>query len=339
VLPIVGTTVYTAHTSDIPVERTCGEYGQGRVTSMYYTSTLERSGDPILSDISLCDLVWGGLDIVYIPTSQQVYLAVNTIGTPYAVLIGLTSVLVAGLLSVNMEYILHSQVEPGGWYLTMSGGLVLIASVVASSPGGNVLHPYITTGDKLGLLTLLVYELYCAGKFLYLTRVGTPVHPVNAFVALLLIAAMRVHMTLDNIYTSFALFLLAARLANKLSFSRPTTTERVDAVVDAMLLSVIAWVGIVPQYHGDVTQLVGAVTKGCAATLFLNRVRGSGGQTCQNDDHICYGGKICQNVSHRSVLAEIAKTILSKIFWQFLPPPSPQEPYGSWGSDPRTTKT
>lgn len=102
---------------------------------------------------------------------------------------------------------------------------------------------------------------------------ANPANPVNPILAVLALAAMRVHMTMDNTYSVVISILVVARLINKISCAHCIASwAAVDTLMDATLVSVMIYTGVVPQNGGDPTLVALYTLQGAAACLFINHV-------------------------------------------------------------------
>lgn len=237
--------------------------------------------DGIRMDVSACNVLSGGADIVYLPWDQVVYVGRDNLGVVGLIALGVISVYLAILLAHNLEYVLKSNDRRVRIEIVEIVLLALAFIVMYGDGKGDPLACYITTEDRIAFIFILFYTAYYIVRGVigvavdrgYIVQstpniigmdmlglVDMPINrsPVNPVVAGLVMVSMRVHQSLDNSYTVAGAWMVCTRLLNKISTQSQSAPGKgfwsfflIDVVLDSLLLSVLVFVGVLPYYARD----------------------------------------------------------------------------------------
>lgn len=247
---------------------------------------------PSSEDMSLCNVIGGGADVVFVPGHQKIYVAQSKITFYPLMIIGLLTVFLSIVLAHNMEYLLGTEFHKPNTILTEIAILLLAIVVIAADNQGDPLGLFISMEDRFAFIMLLVYTLYYLIRSLQEYWCHEMHSPVNQILAILALAAMRVHSTLDNIYTVVSAFMIATRLINKIfmmsfqSFQGGITVNidpkgktnnrsvfgAIDILVDSLILAILLYVGVVP--HNQVEPIIVSmyILQGFFVSIYLNQI-------------------------------------------------------------------
>lgn len=272
VFPTTGTPVTMDNIQSVPADHwvhslpVCTEAATVR-TSIVGNSVRKRR------DVSLCDVLSGGGDFVYLPVEDTLFFRATPIPFQVFAFISILTVYLAVILAHNMEVMLGSKKERSSILITelvvvVQIVLLLFASGVPRSNSwdlfSGVLDVFVTTEDRYVSVYLIVYSAYYVVQSLCVAyvaknnavKIGAQT-PVNPIITTLTMVAMRVHYTLDNTYTVVATVLIATRLLNKIAQLGRTDTQypakrlsmTVDILADSVLVALLIYAGVVP-HHG-----------------------------------------------------------------------------------------
>lgn len=267
----------SANTGNVELDRfmqgKCPEADTGRIVS--------AAGGGRRSDISICNVVGVGNDYVYVPKLETLFVLADPISFQALIIISVLVVVTVLVLSHNLQYSLDGSREPGGFWLSILCMLLLLAASTFPTLNADVLAPYISLEDRLGFQALVVYILY------YTTRAvsdrlvnawwssqpqhGSAYSPVNPMLATLCVVTLRLHGTLDNTYTTVLCFLITARLLYKLHTLRNDTFASIDAVLDTCLITLLVFIGVVPQHSHNPTVVTLYIVQGVFSAQALAR--------------------------------------------------------------------
>jgi hypothetical protein len=269
VFPEKGSPVYITPDVETPINLVCHRQQTGRQVLL---------GSLARMDISLCNIIDGNMDIVYIPTTNTIYVTHHSINTPVIVIICLLVLYVAAMMCHNIEILIckKASITSGNIYTDNFAIYVLVGLTVFCEGEVNALRPFVTIEDKFSFVVLVIYIMYYVIQNTHNILYGSPANPINTLIAVLTAVSMRIHMTLDNAYTSILTFIFILRVLNKIwNMEILDATENVhmhtrDLVADAFMSSTLLFVGIVPQYGNDPMTMTLYLTQGISVALLLN---------------------------------------------------------------------
>jgi len=208
-------------------------------------------------DISLCNVMGGGADIVFLPWCGIVFVGRDDFDIRGLVAIAVLSVYLAVLLAHNLERVLRGLDGERESNLAESILLCLVLVCMFGDGKGDPLVGYITLEDRIGFTMILIYIFYYSlrGALSNIISATASVNksPVNPIIGGLMLASMRVHMTLDNAYTVAGAWMLGTRLLNKISSAikdKNPVVLYLDLVLDSLLLSSLVFFGVLQYYNG-----------------------------------------------------------------------------------------
>ena len=158
VFPERGTRVYITSTTQkfLPVSTDCAITSSGRTVLIGLGSNQdpvsgfgEGSHPETRMDLSLCNLVDGQMDVVYVPATSRIYITTNSISTPVVVVLSLLVLYVAAIMCHNIEYLLNSPTVTGSKKLYMDNFMVsfLLFLNMFSDGDMDILKTFITLED------------------------------------------------------------------------------------------------------------------------------------------------------------------------------------------------
>lgn len=264
---------------------------------------------PARYDVSLCNIIGGGGDIVFLPGAEMVYSRNSPVGFQVYVVIAVLTVYLSVILAHNLEVTLGTQSTVNSVWLTQIAIVALVLTLLFAEGSTDVLGSFVSVEvgpspvrtpalsqcppeltpacraqDTLAFMFIVLYTAYYSSRAVCCSwtdrgvqpgRVNpaNPANPVNPILAVLALAAMRVHMTMDNTYSVVISILVVARLINKISCAHCIASwAAVDTLMDATLVSVMIYTGVVPQNGGDPILVALYTLQGAAACLFINHV-------------------------------------------------------------------
>jgi hypothetical protein len=272
VFPEKGQKVYITSTTQnfLPVSTLCTSTNTGR-------TLLIADGNRM--DISLCNIIDGNMDIVYIPSTNRIYITTTTIPTAVVVLMSLLVLYIAAIMCHNIEELLATPTKRLANTLYMDNVAVvsLLLLTMFCTGDSNIFQTFITLEDRLVFLLLIIYSFYYMIRSTYNTiTTGITSNPVNSLLAVLTVVSMRIHMTLDNPYTVITTFLFCLRLINKvlslqLSTKHYQATNTMDLIADSFVASTLIFLGVMPQFSQDPCAMSLSVLQGTSFAFVLNR--------------------------------------------------------------------
>jgi hypothetical protein len=104
VFPNTGETVYIAHGNEVSekislIANTCSETDSHRTSSHSYHGSFK-------SDISLCNVVGGGMDYVFIPSENRIYILRTSINFQIFLMIAVLTIHISIVMAHNMEILM-----------------------------------------------------------------------------------------------------------------------------------------------------------------------------------------------------------------------------------------
>jgi hypothetical protein len=236
-------------------------------------------------DVSLCNVVGAGGDFVFMPHRGVVYAMMKPIPFQMFASINILTILMVVTLARNLEVSLGESSESASMWLTMCMMVALLFLVLFANGSGDALAPYITLEDRFAFVVVVAYVCYyvlrmaidLAVAYIRSYRTGKPLDlgnpsPINPVIGTLILVAMRLHSTLDNPYSTVGAFLLSTRLLHKLSDAEGMLRMSMDVLIDASLLSIVVYAGVVPQNDRNPTIAGLFLLQGLFAATTLNRV-------------------------------------------------------------------
>ena len=196
-----------------------------------------------------------------------IFVGTDTLGLPSLVAIAVISVYLAVLLAHNLEIVLRGDKNVSSSELVEIVLLVLICIVTYGDGKGDPLVGYVTLEDRVGFVMILSYTAYYGLRGLVVFILGTVfptlrpslptnMSPVNPIIAGLMLASMRIHVTLDNAYTVAGAWMLGTRLLNKISTCSFAPSDQghwgffvIDLMLDSLILSALVFFGVIQYYN------------------------------------------------------------------------------------------
>lgn len=243
-------------------------------------------------DVSLCDVLSGGGDFIYIPTTDTIFFKSAPIPFQMFAVISFTTVYLAVILGHNMEVALGTNKTPSNVLVTEMVIVVQIILLLFASGGpiSDIMTVFVTAEDRFVFTYLITYSAYYVLRSLYAvyTAQTAMITPVNPVIATLTMVSMRIHYTLDNPYTTLAALLIATRFINKVAlFTRAADARSgaaavrlqwseligaLDMLADAALVSLLIYAGVIP-HHGREPIVTGLyMVQGTFVALTLNQL-------------------------------------------------------------------
>lgn len=242
-----------------------------------HTVIRQATNQPERHDVSLCNIVGGGGDFVFVPGQEVLYSRDAPVGFPVHVAIAILIVYLTICLTHNIEVTLNTRKDAIDIRLTEIPILALTLVCMFADGSTDVMDPFITSEDRVSNVILVGYIFYYTCRAIYQYAPGSRHHhvtpsPVNPLLASLAFAAMRIHMTLDNAYTVVAAQGIAVRLLNKVFQQHPHAGlgSLMDIMMDAALVSALTFTGVVPQNSGEPVITLLYVMQGAGLAVIIN---------------------------------------------------------------------
>jgi hypothetical protein len=104
IFPNIGEAVYVTHATDTPekirlISNTCPEMNSQRTSFHSFHGKFK-------SDVSLCNVVGGGMDYVFIPSLNRIYISHTSISFEVFLIIAVLTIHISIVLAHNMEILL-----------------------------------------------------------------------------------------------------------------------------------------------------------------------------------------------------------------------------------------
>lgn len=199
-------------------------------------------------DISLCDIVSSGMDIVYLPWSGDIYVSRLDLSIVTVVVVSLVTLYVASMLATNLDIILgHGKQNTQSSIALLAivvGTLMTIFPDVYNDP----LVSFVTSNDRLGFVALIIYSVVYI--ICYFARDNSVYSPICPLICLLVLFSMRAFGTMDNGYVTTLAALFIVRFISKFCTKecKMDRTQNVQHALDSGLLAVLFYAGVIPQY-------------------------------------------------------------------------------------------
>jgi uncharacterized membrane protein len=191
---------------------------------------------------------------------------------PTQVAISVLTIYLTVLLAHNLEKVMqvkdvHNTVEYEG--LGRYTVIVMISLMCLSLFANgqiNIWDPFVTMEDDCALSVTVLYVIYhmlCAVNTLMLSTSKvkhTQGNSVNSIVGLLALVALCYYKTMDNPYTIIITLIMSSRLVYKVNSAQLDHTVYIDDIIgDSVMVSILIYTGIIPQFNYDAT-IVGIYT-------------------------------------------------------------------------------
>ena len=216
-------------------------------------------------DISLCDVTSGKIDMVYFPWKNKIYISSFEIPLLTVVIVSIVTIYVATMLAKNVDKLVNTQQgnnegegAPKNESL-LSPFLILIALFFNIFPDQNTppLHMFVTSTDRFAFVSLIVYY-FLFNVIHFSTNVTrrqysseNPLReysPIAPMVCVLTLFSMRAFGTLDNPYISVLTAIFIARFITKLYDTCLLFHVVAQHLIDAGILCIFIFIGILPQF-------------------------------------------------------------------------------------------
>ena len=259
----------------------CPEVSSGR--TLVVSSPLQ----PTLVDISLCNIMGVGADYLYVASSNKLYVLLDPV---LNIPLLLASVLVVYLMIVmghNLQVVLGAssaavQKKKRGFWTVLCMILLVIISCFFCTSSHSVLGAYVTLEDTAAFLCMLAYVVYHSLRILADVAWGTGRrgNAVNPMLASIWMAVQRVYGSAENPYSAVLFFIMLTWTLHKISILvyrcemanfAVQWWRSVDIMADCVLLSVLAYAGVVGQMQMESSNAVVNVLQGLLAGMTLNR--------------------------------------------------------------------
>lgn len=199
-------------------------------------------------DVSLCDIVSSGMDIVYLPWSGEVYVSNLELPIFAVVVVSLVTLYVASMLATNIDVVLgHSQ--PMGHSSTTLASIV-VGTLLTIFPDvyNDPMSSFVTSSDRLAFIALIIYSV--AYTLCYFARGKESYSPICPLICLLVLFSMRAFGTIDNGYVTTLTALFTVRFVSKFCMKgcRMSRVQSVQHALDSGLLAILIYTGVMPQY-------------------------------------------------------------------------------------------
>lgn len=151
----------------------CPESSTGRTAGVVGGGIANASS--VQWDITICNVLGGGGDFVYVPDEQRLYALGDPISFQMFAAISVLTILMAIILAHNLEYSLGTTKYKPTAAGSLFGMISLLMCVTFATGKSNFLLPYVTVEDRLAFVTLFAYVGY------YSIRIATETMHVHVW--------------------------------------------------------------------------------------------------------------------------------------------------------------
>jgi hypothetical protein len=138
--------------------------------------------------------------------------------------------------------------------------IALIVLSIFSNGNGDAWERFVTVEDECAFDALLLYATYymlkASTQWLTSSKsVPTRPNTVNSIMGILALVCLCYYSTMDNPYTIIVTLIISSRLMYKLeNLMSSTELEFVDDIIaDSVVVAILIYTGIIPQYNHDYT--------------------------------------------------------------------------------------
>lgn len=243
-----------------------------------------RTSSSRARDISTCDVVGVGADYFYIPGRDSLYILMHPIQMPVLIALSILTIYMTVVLAHNLEFSIKEQkagTQPMGKNVVSLLAMTTLL-LLTLFPNGNelssVLEPFVTVEDQCAFATLTLYVTFNILRIFFKmcdkSWSSTDNNPVNLILGLLALTSMRFYTTADNVYISIITFMMSCRLMYKTnkSLSKGIELPVNNMVADTIIVSILTYVGIMPQYSYDSTKVMLVCLQALCMSLFITKL-------------------------------------------------------------------
>jgi hypothetical protein len=199
-----------------------------------------------------------GNDYLFVPTDERLYVLMQPTSVIVLIAISILTVYMTVILAHNLETTVRA-VDTSPHVSGINVPICMTALLVLSlfSDGHwNTFDRFVTMEDECALVVLVIYNVYHVSQMVLriaLDQSSTQKNTINSILGTMALVSLCYYHTMDNPYSIIITIIMASRLVYKLnsSLQEEHVVYADDVVGDSVMISILAYTGIIPQFNYD----------------------------------------------------------------------------------------
>lgn len=240
-------------------------------------------------DISLCNIIIGGADYLYVPSTNRLYVLFDPLNNVSLFLVSLLVVYLMITMGHNLQVVLGVVAQgdsrgSGGWWTVASMILLLLLSCFFCTSSNSAANAFVTLEDRIAFFGLVAHVVYYCVRIsldLWLGD-GRRANAVNPMLACIWIAVQKVYGSAENPYSAVLFFVMLTWALHKMSVLCHKLLSGIakgsvawirgfDVMVDSAVLCILVYSGCMGQMQMESSNAAISLLQGILAAMMLNR--------------------------------------------------------------------